>query len=260
MQVLRRVGQRIAQALRGASASSGCPGCARLRQENETLRQTHEAQREEIARLRQRLQDAQRSGKRQAAPFSKGPPKEDPKRPGRKRGKGYGVKARRPVPDHVDETYAVPLPPCCPDCGGAVIAEQTVYQHQEEIPPVKPIVRRFEIEMGHCVQCHRRVRGRHPLQTSDALGAAGVHVGPSALALAAYLNKHTGIPFGKVRAIFRTVFSLSLSRGGLSQALDRVAKALKPTYDALVATIKSAPVVAADETGWKVGGELHWLF
>lgn len=260
MRGLRRIGQRIAQTFRGSAAAAGCPECERLRQENEKLRQANDAQREEIARLRQELQDAQRRGKRQAAPFSKGPPKKDPKRPGRKPGKGYGPKARRPVPDHVDETYAVPLPPCCPDCGGAVLSDQTVYQHQEEIPPVKPIIRRFEIELGHCVQCHRRVRGRHPLQTSDALGAASVHLGPAALALAASLNKHTGIPFGKVRDIFRTTFSLSISRGGLSQALARVAGALAPTYDVLVAQVRRAPVVAADETGWKVGGELQWLW
>jgi transposase len=257
---LGRLGRQIAQTVRGASTAPRCAECERLRQENEQLRQAHAAQRDEIARLRQQLEDAQRRGKRQAAPFSKGPPKKDPNRPGRKAGTAYGLKARRPVPDHVDETYAVPLPPGCPDCGGAVIADQTVHQHQEELPPVKPIIRRFEIELGHCVKCHRRVRGRHPLQTSDALGAAGVHLGPAALALAASLNKHYGIPFGKVRDLFRTAFSLPISRGGLSQALARVAGALAPTYDALVAQVRRAPVVAADETGWKVGGELEWLW
>lgn len=260
MRGLGRIGQRIAQTFRGAAATAGCPECERLRQENEELRRAHAAQQDEIARLRQHLDAAQRRGKRQAAPFSKGPPKKDPKRPGRKAGPAYGPKVRRPVPDHVDETYAVPLPPGCPNCGGAVIADQMVYQHQEELPPVKPIIRRFEIELGHCVKCHRRVRGRHPLQTSDALGAAGVHLGPAALALAASLNKHTGISVCKMRDLFRTTFSLSISRGGLSQALARVGTALAPTYDALVAQVRRAPVVAADETGWKVGGELQWLW
>lgn len=258
--VLRGVGKRIAQAFRGSSPPSGCAGCERLRQENQALLEENEAQREQIARLRQQVHEGQRSAKRQAAPFSKGPPKKDPKRPGRKRGKNYGVKAHRPLPDHVDETYAVPLPSCCPKCGGEVTSDKTVHQHQEEIPPVKPIVRRFDIEIGHCLQCRRPVRGRHPLQTSDALGAAGVSVGPSALALAASLNKGYGISFGKVHDIFRTAFSLSISRGGISQALDRLADALGPTYFALVEQVRRAPVVAADETGWKVGGELWWLW
>ena len=55
-------------------------------------------------------------------------------------------------------------------------------QYQEELPVVRPVVRRFDIEVGHCSQCQRRVQGRHVLQTSDALGAAGVQLGPGVVA------------------------------------------------------------------------------
>jgi hypothetical protein len=44
-------------------------------------------------------------------------------------------------------------------------------QFQVEIPR-RPIHRQFNIHVGQCQQCHLRVQGRHPLQTSDALGAA----------------------------------------------------------------------------------------
>lgn len=253
MKALRGVGKRIAQAFRGSSSPSGCVGCVQLRQENQALR-------EEIVRLRQQVQEAQRSAKRQAAPFSKGLPKKHPKRPGRKGGKGYGSKARRLVPDHVNETYSVPLPSCCPHCSGTVTFNKTVDQYQEEIPKARTVLRRFRIDLGQCDTCHRAVRGRHPLQTSHAVGAAGVTVGPTALALAASLNKGFGVSFGKVRGVLRTAFSLSISRGGLSQALDRLADALKPTHEALVEYVRSAPVVGADETGWKVGGRLQWLW
>jgi transposase len=121
-------------------------------------------------------------------------------------------------------------------------------------------VRRFDVAIGRCVRCRKTVRGRHPLQTSDALGAAGVSIGPRALALAADLNKRIGMPFGKLSLVFRTAFSLSVSPGGLYLALERVAHTLAPTYDALVTQLQDAPVVAADETGWKVGGQLHWLW
>jgi transposase len=53
-------------------------------------------------------------------------------------------------------------------------------------------VRRFDVHVGQCCGCHRRVQGRHPLQTSDALGAAAVQVGPQAIALAVLLNKQFG--------------------------------------------------------------------
>lgn len=258
MKALFRAGKRVVDALRG---SSDCPRCQPLRQENEKLRKENQAQKEEIARLREGLTEAHRAGKRQAAPFSKGPPEAHPKRPGRKAGKNYGVKARRPIPDHFDETYEAPLGPCCPYCGSEDLEElRVVDQYEEDIPRVAPRRRRFRIHVGRCRRCRKRTQGRHPLQTSDAIGAANVHLGPRAKALAADLNKHVGMSFGKVRRIFRTTFSLSVTRGGLSQIADRVAKALAPTYGALVEQVQSAPVVAADETGWKVGGHLQWLW
>ena len=68
--------------------------CARLRAEKRELaagkaaaERQIEQLRQEVARLTAELETARRSGKRQAAPFSKGPPKPHPRRPGRKRGK-----------------------------------------------------------------------------------------------------------------------------------------------------------------------------
>jgi hypothetical protein len=51
------------------------------------------------------------------------------------------------------------------------------------------VVRRFDIAVGCCGDCGRRVQGRHRLQTSDAVGVGAVQRGPEALALAAIVNK-----------------------------------------------------------------------
>ena len=56
-----------------------------LRAEVERLRQENERLRRELEEARASLDQAQRQSKRQAAPFSKGPPKPQPKRPGRNR-------------------------------------------------------------------------------------------------------------------------------------------------------------------------------
>ncbi len=237
MRALLRTGKRIVTALQSTTPASACLLCEPLGRENEKLckqveklRKQNEVQKKEIARLRERLSETHRAGKRQAAPFSKGPPKTNPKRPGRKPGKDYGVKARRPIPDHFDESYEALLESNCPHCSSQDLEETGVAeQYEEDIPPVRPRVRRFRIHVGRCLDCGKRVQGRHPLQTSDAIGAACVHLGPRAKALAADLNKHIGTSFGKVRTIFRVAFGLSVTRGGLSQALDRVASALVPT-------------------------------
>src|SRR3954470_2927891 len=59
--------------------------------------------RAEVERLKAELEQSRRAGKRQAAPFSKGTPKADPKPPGRKA--GHPPRHRpAPPPEQVDRT------------------------------------------------------------------------------------------------------------------------------------------------------------
>ena len=138
----------------------------RLREENERLKQ-------KIERLEKQLEEALRAAKRQAAPHSRGEPREEPQKPGRKPGADYGRHACRSVPRRMDEPIAVPLPEQCQSCGGAVAFQRTEAQYQEEIVR-RTLVRRFDVAVGQCQRCGRHIQGRHPLQTSDALGAAAV--------------------------------------------------------------------------------------
>jgi transposase len=213
----------------------------------------------ENARLKDELEAARRAGARQAAPFSKGTPKRRPRRPGRKPGARYGRRGQRPIPTVVHETHDVPLPAACPTCGEAITETQVAAQYQEDLPPVQPVVRRFDIHVGRCGRGHR-VQGRHPLQTSDALGAAAVQLGPHAVALAVQLNKQFGVSFGKIATLFRTRFGLQITASAIVRALHRVAAKGQPTYDALRETVRTSAVVVPDETGWKVRGVLHWLW
>ncbi len=227
----------------------------RLTQENRSLH-------ERVRTLEQQLEEAQRAAKRQAAPFSRGRPKSKPRKPGRRPGAAYGPRARRPVPDHVDETVEVPLPDICPHCRsrGGIEAERVVEQYQIDIPPVRPHVTRFRMHLGRCDCCGRSVRGRHPRQTSQAVGAAAPHLGPRAVALAADLNKRLGVSYGKLVTLYEVAFGLTVSRGGWCQALARLARAAEPTYQGLIEIVRRAPVVAPDETGWRVAGLLNWLW
>jgi transposase len=230
----------------------------RWQRENEQLRKQIERLKQENERLRQKLEQALRAGKRQAAPHARGKPKCSPKRPGRKPGREYGRRASRPIPPHVDEQIKVPLPERCPDCGGQVSYECTEAQFQEEIVR-RTVVRRFDIAVGCCQRCHRRVQGRHPLQTSDAVGIGAVQLGPEALTLAAILNKQMGLSLGHTQQVLVQGFRLQVSRGGLYRALARIARRAEPTYTGLIEAARRAPVNTVDETGWKVGGRLQWL-
>ncbi len=217
---------------------------------------------EENRRLRAELDKARRAGKRQAAPFSRDVKKPDPQRCGRKAGQAYGTKARRqpPLPEEIDEQRDAPLPACCSDCGGDVVFDRMTPQFQEEIVPARTVKRRYEVALGHCSGCDRKVHGSHPDQTSAALGAAGVTLGPVALALGAWLHTGLGVPMGKVAVILQRLGGLTVTPGGLYAALHRIAGDADATYTALIAALRASPAVAADETGWRIDGDRGWLW
>ncbi len=230
----------------------GCPNCERLQRRVEAL----EA---EIAKLKALIEGLRRGQKRQAAPFSTGELKPNPKKPGRKPGDAYGVRAHRNPPTHIDEVHEAKLPCSCPDCGGEIEFLETDQQFQEEVPR-QPIRRQFNVAIGRCKRCQRRVQGRHALQTSDALGAAASQLGPDAQALAVHLNKEVGATHGKISRLFSTVFGISITRGGVAQAILRAAERCGPAYAQIVQAVRSSRCVYPDETGWRVGGELQWLW
>lgn len=232
----------------------------RLRDEVAQLERERDRLRREIARLTQALETARRAGFRQAAPFSKGVRTADPRRPGRKAGPAYGRQGQRPAPVRVDVVQDVPMPSTCPHCGDQVDDTHVAAQYQEDLPPVRPIVRRFDVHIGRCRGCGRRVQGRHPLQTSDAIGAAAVQLGPTAVAVAASFNKQLGLSFSKIGTLLADRFGLAVTRGAIVRAVHRAAAAAAPTYATLCDTVKTSAMVVADETGWRVCAQLSWLW
>jgi len=233
---------------------------ARLRRQVAELQAANERLERRVEELMRALEEVQRAGKRQAAPFSRRAPKAHPARPGRKAGAQYGRRCRRPIPETVDQTLEAELPACCPHCGGQVVETGIENQYQTEIPQPRVERIRFRIHVGRCQRCGQRVQGRHPHQTCDAVGSAASQLGARAVALATELNKGLGLSYGKTAAVLENAFGLRVSRGGLAQAFARVAKKAEPTYENLVEQIRGSPSVTADETGWKVGGQLWWMW
>jgi hypothetical protein len=235
------------------------PELDELRSQNAALRQQLEIQTKRIAQLEEALQATERAAHRQAAPFRIEEKKRllAPKAPGRK--DGHPGAFRHP-PDHIDEYIEAEL--CaCPHCGARDFIDQSrIEQFIEDTPPVRPHVTRLTTYQATCVRCGQNVRSSHPLQMSLATGAAGVQLGPRALALAADLNKAKGLSMRKTCLILRDCFSLQLSAGGLSQALDRLATKVQSQYQAIAKELRQAPVVHSDETSWWVGGAGWWLW
>jgi transposase len=210
--------------------------------------------------LRQQLEAATRAGKRQAAPFAKGPPKPQPKTPGRKAGDQHGTHGHRPppAPEDIDETHEAPLPHACPGCGGVLAETHVDHQYQTDIPR-RPIRRRFNVHCGRCRGCGQPCRGRHPLQTSDATGAAASQLGPDAQAAVVLLNKDAGLSHGKIARAFDSLFGITLTRGACAQIVLRAGRRLRPAYAELQQRLPTSAIITPDETGWRVGGHPAWL-
>jgi len=223
-------------------------------------------QQKQIERLQQmnnqlqaRVEELERAGKRQATPFARRQWVERPKRPGRKRGQGKFAHRELPKVHQIQETKVAKLHGC-PACGGKL---QEIHQHEQyvtDIPVVEVQTTRFVTFSGYCRACHKRVRSRHPEQTSQATGAAGVMVGPRAKALAADLKHRLGVSYGKVSEVLNDAFGLQVSRSGWCQADQKLANTARPVYEALVELIRQCSVVHADETGWRIGTLAAWLW
>lgn len=239
---------------------------AQLRRENQELRaqlkqvmERADRLAEENEQLKGRVEELERVAARQAAPFRRRERKKvDPaekKRPGRKAGHQG---ACRPVPQQVSEEIEVPLP-CCPHCSSLLENRRPLTQYIEEIPETRPQVTRLVTWVAECPTCGE-VRSTHPLQTSVGQGAAKVQLGPRALALAVTLNKKLGLTMRKSCRVLKQLCGLSITPGGLSQSLGRVAGKVQADYGRLREQIRTSEAVFADETSWWVGGPGWWLW
>jgi transposase len=215
-----------------------------------------------IKQLEAIIEELRRGGKRQAAPFSRGLPKLNPRKPGRKSGDDYGTPPafrQMPSPALTDQMIDVPPPDACPHCGDTdATIESTDEQVQRDIE-VRTIVRRFKIPVARCAGCGKRRHGRHPLQTSTATGCCASQVGPMARGAMAFMNKTLGLSLGKITRLFGSLWNLDLTAGGVNHAIQSLGRRCQDDFQAILTAIAGAKQVTCDETGWRVGGWGHWL-
>jgi len=213
-----------------------------------------------LERLQADVEELKRTGKRQAAPFARRKLVEHPKKPGRKAGQGKFSRRGQPTHRQVDQTKKARLDDC-PECGGRL---RDIHQHEQYVTDIPKTIRlittRYVTYSGYCADCRKRVRSRHPEQTSQATGAAGVLVGPRAKALAADAKHRLGCSYGKVSELLKDAFGMQVSRSGWCQADQRLGETARPVYQDLIDVMQRSSVVHADETGWRIGTLSAWLW
>jgi transposase len=235
---------------------SACLGWRSLSQENAQLQARVAKMERQLAELQRRLEEQQRAAQRQATPFRRRHRKTKPKRPGRAKGH---VAAQRMRPEQVDQVVDVPLA-VCPRCQTPLGGKARHEQFQVDIPPIRPQVTQFKVESGYCPRCQRRVQGRDPRQTSDAVGATGVQIGPRLLSMGTELKHRLGVPYRKICDFFATYLAMALCPATLVRAEQRLVALARPSYQLLLDALRRCHVVHADETGWRIAQVNAWLW
>jgi transposase len=223
---------------------------ARLEQQVADLTEKLAAALAEIERLK-------RSGKRQAAPFSKENRVSQPKKPGRKRGQGHFTRRLAPPPESYTREVPVPVTEtACPDCGGDLAPDGVETVTRTDLPLPPPLeVTAYHLETCRCTDCGGRVWATHPEVPPDQRGATAHRIGPRAMALAHWLHYKVGVPVRKLPVVLATCHGFGITQGALTQdALRRARGKLGEAYQSLRREMAAEPAVATDDTGWKVGG------
>ena len=179
------------------------------------------------------------------------------RRPGRKKGHPAAL---RPMPDHIDSHQPVPLPKdsdgceSCPCCNARLSEMEDHQRVVEDIIPAKVVVKCYHTRSGYCPSCRRRVESR-ALEQPPAASIPHGQLGVNALATAMVLRIVYRLPFRQVSAVFAHLPELSVSPGAIARQVQRVAEWFDQDYEKLLLQMRCAPIVYADETGWRVDGK-----
>lgn len=91
----------------------------------------------------------------------------------------------------------------------------------------------------------------------DALPKAGI--GHRAAALSAYWHFELGLTEAQILETGNTHIQFRFSAGGLTALWHTLAELLQSWYKQIIQEVQAASVLHADETGWRINGQTHWL-
>jgi transposase len=213
---------------------------------------------EQDARILELMSKSAGEGRSPSTPSGMIPPYAKPaasrprKKPGAKKGHA-GTRRQQPARIDRRETHRLK---CCPDCGGRV---QRCHHPRtriiEDIPEkIEPVVTEHTIHRDYCPTCKKHVEPVVP----DAMPRA--QIGHRLVALTAWFHYGLGITLDQIVQILGYHLQTTLTPGGLIQAWHRLAEVLLPWYEAIGEQAKKSSHLHADETGWRVNGQTHWLW
>ena len=212
----------------------------KLRQENDGLREEKEALRYELKQMLGKIFKPQVKAHY------------DANRPKRGAPCGHRGNSRR-RPEEISEFIDV-YPDRCDQCGGQVNGYPNTFdEHVIEDIEIKKKVTCYRFHSGYCQRCKRVVYPKKAkVPTNDRIGT-------EARAVGGYL-RHLGLTYRKTASIFKGIFGLDLTHPSFMAFNTEQAQNGISIYEGIKQRLRHSPCVNADETGWRVNGQNHWLW
>jgi transposase len=187
------------------------------------------------------------------SPFKK--IKKKTKKSKRKKGAQKGHEGHKQM--MLEPTEVVPINPQSCSCGNRHLDTekmQPFYTHQHiELPPIQMLVTHYVLNQCQCDKCGKTVKAQLAKEQQPGYGTR-------LSALIAELSGIEGSSRQVVQGFCQSVLGFSISTGAIQNVIDRVSAALKPPYDRIGQVVRIQPVNHVDETSWRQGGKLKWLW
>lgn len=228
-----------------------------LQQENADLKAEIAQLRCRLAQLEQELQKIHQRRKRtgNSSDDSNNSGSEGSDRRRKKHRKHPGFFRPEPPPGTTFIEHEV-HPQACAHCGSGDLEATGSFEDHivADIPEPKIEWHRYRRHIHRCRSCRHTCQGRGDLELP------GAHIGPRARLLTCYGRAHLGISLGKTQHLLHDFFGLGVSRAGLLGHLRWGGTLFEPVVAQLLELLRQSPVVQADETGWRIDGQLAWAW
>lgn len=158
-------------------------------------------------------------------------------------------------PDHIKDH----IPGYCQCCGEDIsnLSYEFVEKRQLiDIPEIQPKVTEHRIYKRTCV-CGHTSESSFPHEVN-----ASVSYGSNIESLIGYFHTRQYLPFKRMQEIFRDIFQLRVSEGGIHYLLNKLVKKAHPAYEMIKSKLLKSKekVIGTDETGAKINGKKQWVW
>ncbi len=175
------------------------------------------------------------------------------RRPGKQPGGEGTTLSTVENPDEI----VVHAPQVCAGCGGSLADAEisaTVRRQVVDVAVVTPTVTEHQAQTRRCACCQTTTAASFPDEVR-----APVSYGPRVKAVVVYLLARQHIPIDRAREAMADLFGLNISTGTIDACYGEAGRRLKGFIVALVACLRTLPVLHADVTTDRIGTVTCWV-